>query len=83
MTTIKVNIHRAKARLSEYLARLGDEDVIVICKRNTPVAEIRRLRNRPTRRRPIGKAAGRFTVPASFFEPLPCDVFASFEDGSR
>lgn len=80
---IRINIHEAKARLSEYLAHLGDDEVIVICKRNTPVAEIRRLRSRPERRRPIGKAAGRFTVPASFFEPLPDDVVQSFEGGAR
>jgi antitoxin (DNA-binding transcriptional repressor) of toxin-antitoxin stability system len=80
---IRINIYQAKARLSEYLAHLADDDVIVICKRNTPVAEIRRLRSRPTRRRPIGKAAGRFAVPDSFFEPLPDDVLESFEGGSR
>lgn len=78
---IRLNIHEAKTRLSEYLARLGDDDVIVICKRNTPIAEIRRIRPRPTKRRPIGKAAGRFVVPASFFEPLPDDVLDSFEGG--
>jgi prevent-host-death family protein len=80
---IRINIHEAKARLSEYLARLGDDDVIVICKRNTPVAELRRVRQRPARRRPIGRAAGRFVVPASFFEPLPNDVLDSFEGGER
>lgn len=80
---IRVNIHQAKARLSEYLAALGDDEVIVICKRNTPVAEIRRLRARPTKRRPIGKAARRFAVPASFFEPLPDDVLQDFEGGGR
>ena len=31
--------------------------------------------------RPIGLARGRFTVPDSFFEPLPDDVIESFEGG--
>jgi prevent-host-death family protein len=80
---IRVNIHEAKARLSEYLARLDEGDVLVICKRNTPVAELRRVRSRPAKPRPIGKAAGRFTVPASFFEPLPDEVLADFEGQGR
>jgi antitoxin (DNA-binding transcriptional repressor) of toxin-antitoxin stability system len=50
----------------------------VLCKRNTPIAEIRPLPQPRTRKRPIGLAAGEFAIPASFFEPLPADMVAAF-----
>jgi len=75
---IKTNMHDAKTHLSAYLARLREGDAIVLCKRNTPIAEIRLLPKPQTKKRPIGLAAGNFKVPASFFEPLPEEVLSSF-----
>jgi antitoxin (DNA-binding transcriptional repressor) of toxin-antitoxin stability system len=75
---IKVNMHDAKTHLSAYLARLREGESIVLCRRNTPVAEIRLLPEKPASRRPIGLAAGTFNVPPSFFEPLPERVVRSF-----
>ena len=49
--------------------------------RNEPVAEIRALPRARSEPRPIGLAHGQFTVPDSFFEPLPDDVVESFEGG--
>ncbi|PWB81468.1 MAG: prevent-host-death protein [Candidatus Methylomirabilota bacterium] len=77
---IKVNIHEAKAHLSEYLAKLKEGEVIILCKRNTPIAEIRLLPGPASAPRPIGLAKGVFRVPASFFEPLPEDVLSEFLD---
>jgi len=68
---IKLNIHEAKTHLSKYLAKLKAGDRILLCKRNRPVAEITPLPEIPIRPRPIGLAKGQFTVPRSFFEPLP------------
>lgn len=82
-TMIKTNIHDAKTHLSEYLAKLGEGETIVLCKRNKPVAEIRLLPRQPAKRRPIGLAAATFSVPASFFEPLPEDVIRSFDGEGR
>lgn len=82
-TMIKTNIHDAKTHLSEYLAKLGEGETIVLCKRNKPVAEIRLLPRQPAKRRPIGLAAATFSVPASFFEPLPEDVIRSFNGEGR
>lgn len=76
---MKVNIHETKAHLSEYLSRLREGETIVICKRNSPVAEIRAIPGRPKGARPIGLAKGVFKVPKSFFEPLPRDLAALFE----
>jgi len=79
---IRLNIHEAKTHLSRYLARLQKGETIILCRRNVPIAEIRPLPPKRTRKRPIGLARGTFAVPDSFFEPLPEDVLDEFE-GSR
>ncbi len=77
MTMIMVNIHEAKAHLSEYLNRLDTEEEIVLCKRNIPVAVIKALP--PSRKeRVIGLEKGLLTVPDAFFEPLPDDLLALY-----
>lgn len=68
---IRLNIHEAKTHLSKYLARLKKGEVIVLCRRNVPIAEIRPLQDQAKQQRPIGLARGRFEVPPEFHEPLP------------
>lgn len=76
---MKLNIHEAKTHLSKYLSRLKAGDRIVLCKRNQPVAQITPLPEGPTGPRPIGLAKQTFSVPASFFEPLPDEMLDAFE----
>jgi antitoxin (DNA-binding transcriptional repressor) of toxin-antitoxin stability system len=76
---IRLNIHEAKTHLSRYLGRLAKGEVIVLCRRNVPIAEIRGVSPRPDRPRPFGLDRGRFQVPDSFFEPLPDEVLDAFE----
>jgi prevent-host-death family protein len=78
---IKVNVFEVKARLSEYLDRATRGERIVICRHNTPVAELRAVDEIRTAPRPIGPLPGRptFTIPASFFEPLPADELDRWE----
>ncbi len=76
---IKINVHEAKTHLSRYLARLAKGETIIICNRNVPVAEIRRLPRPRRSARPIGLAKGHFEVPGSFFEPLPEAEIDAFE----
>lgn len=76
---IKVNVHEAKTHLSRYLERVAAGEVVVLCKRNVPVAELRRTPELRTEPRPVGLAKGRFTVPDEFFEPLPEELVAAFE----
>jgi len=82
MTSIRLNMHEAKTHLSRHIADLQGDDRIIICNRNEPVAEVRRL---PTAiekcPRRAGLAKGAFVVPASFSEPLPDDMLASFGAG--
>ena len=80
---IKLNVHEAKTHLSRYLARIEAGETVVLCRRNHPIAEIRRLPRVDSGPRPFGLARGTFSVPQSFFEPLPDDVIEGFEGGPR
>jgi antitoxin (DNA-binding transcriptional repressor) of toxin-antitoxin stability system len=76
---IKLNIHEAKTHLSRYLKRLAKGEHIILCLRNVPIAEIRPLPAPEVKPRPIGLARGQFSVPPSFFEPLPDELHDAFE----
>jgi antitoxin (DNA-binding transcriptional repressor) of toxin-antitoxin stability system len=75
---IQINVHEAKTHLSRYLAELEKGEVILLCRRNQPIAEIRAVGQRDTEKRPIGLAKGSFSVPASFFDELPEETVALF-----
>ncbi len=77
----KVNVFEIKAKLSEYLERAAGGERIVICRHNTPVAELRPVDATRTEERPIGPLPGRptFEVPPSFFEPLTDDELDLWE----
>lgn len=64
-----VNIHRAKAQLSELLERAARDEEIVIAKRGKPVLRLVAIEDHAPRR--PGLAKGRLTE--AFFEPLPPD----------
>ena len=82
MTMIVVNIHEAKAKLSEYLDAVANGERVVICKRNQPVAELRAIEQKRTEPRPLGLAKGQVSIPSSFFEPMPDEFLDAFESGS-
>lgn len=82
MTMFMVNIHEAKAQLSELIERAAAGDAIVICKRNRPVAELRPVSAKRTEPRPIGLAKDLVEIPDSFFEPLPPDDLEGFTGGT-
>lgn len=68
---IKLNVHEAKTHLSRYLDRISKGEVVVLCKRNVPVAEIRPIPKTPTSPRPIGLTKGAFEIPANFDDTVP------------
>jgi antitoxin (DNA-binding transcriptional repressor) of toxin-antitoxin stability system len=76
---IRLNIHQAKTHLSKYLARLKEGDTIVLCKRNVPIAEIRKINQPAKNKRSIGLFKGQIRIPKGFFEPLPDEILDSFE----
>ena len=80
---VRINMQQARTHLSRYVERAMAGETVLLCRRNQPVAEIRPLRQPPTEPRPFGLAKGAFSVPPSFFEPLPDDELATFEgDGT-
>lgn len=76
---IKINIHEAKAKLSEYLAAVEQGETIVVCRRNLPIAEIRPIAAARKEPRPVGLAPDHgVTLPPEFWEPLPDDLLKAF-----
>ena len=65
-----VTVHEAKTHLSKLIQRaLGGEDVI-IANRDVPKVRLVPVEEQPRPRIP-GSMKGQFTVPDSFFDPLP------------
>ena len=75
----RLNMHEAKTHLSRELAQLAPGDVILICKNNEPVAELRALPRRLGRRRPWGVDRDRFEVPKDINAPLPAEELSTWE----
>lgn len=76
---ITINTHEAKAKLSEYLAAVEAGEVVNICRRNVPIAQLIPLPKTHTEPRPIGLASDAdMDIPESFFEPLPDELLKAF-----
>lgn len=83
MTMFRLNIHEAKTHLSRYLQRLARGEMILLCKRNVPIAEIRPITPQTRKKRPIGGVPREsLKIPPSFFEPLPDELLDAFEGKS-
>ncbi len=75
-----INIHEAKAKLSEYLAAVEAGETVQICRRNVPVAQIVPLPQARKQPRPVGLGPNEegYEIPDSFFEPLPDELLKAF-----
>lgn len=76
---IRININQAKTHLSQYLAHLKGGEVLLLCKRNIPVAEVHAVNPPKKKPRPIGLAKNQIKLYPSFFDPLPQEFLAFFE----
>lgn len=66
---IQANIHYAKTHLSRLARRVREGEIVVLCDRNRPFAEIRRLpsaRASGRRVRPLGLYAGQVVMAPDF-----------------
>jgi prevent-host-death family protein len=72
-----VNVHEAKARLSELLDLLEKGETVVICRRNRPIAELRPYADK-ARARPVGLCPELAPLTNSFFEPLSDEWLEAF-----
>ena len=76
---LNINIHEAKAILSDYLAAVEAGETVQICRRNVPVAQIVPLPRARKEPRPVGLACdANYEIPESFFEPLPDELLKAF-----
>ncbi len=67
-----ININEAKAHLSEYARRVQKGEVIILCNRNKPFAEIRPIEpEKESGNRPFGLAKGKLHLPDDFNAPDP------------
>lgn len=76
---IQVNVQEAKTHLSRYLDAAENGEVVVLCRHNKPVAELRSIPAPPDS--PGAPRFGLwegFGVPESFFEPLPDELAKAF-----
>ncbi|MFZ1426151.1 MAG: type II toxin-antitoxin system prevent-host-death family antitoxin [Geminicoccaceae bacterium] len=72
---MQINVHEAKAQLSELLERAARGEEVIIAKRGKPFVRLIRVEDR-TPRQP-GLAKGRLTD--AFFEPLPDDELVAWD----
>ncbi len=77
MTTI--NIHEAKTHLSRLVDRAADGEDIVIARAGKPVARLTRIESPANSGPRQPDMFPGFTVPDSFFEPLPEDELSAWE----
>ena len=82
MPTKRLTIHEVQTNLSKHIADLQEDDRIILCHGNNPVAEMLPLADRSDEPRPVGLGRGLAEVPDSFFDPLPADVLKDFEAAS-
>jgi len=78
--TILYNIHEAKAQLSHLLALAKAGEEVIICNRNEPQVRIVPIMPATQKKRPIGLEKGKFTIPASFYEPMNEEELALWHD---
>ncbi|MFT4187203.1 MAG: type II toxin-antitoxin system prevent-host-death family antitoxin [Aeromicrobium sp.] len=73
--TVTVNIHEAKTRLSELLARVEQGEEVLIARAGRPIARLNSL-DEPT---PRVFGFMDLAVTDAFFEPLPEEELAAWE----
>src|SRR5215510_3230197 len=68
MVMFKANLHEVKAQLSKYIEMVEAGEVVIVCKRNVPVAEIRPIATRKKKIPELGWADGACKVSRNFKE---------------
>jgi antitoxin (DNA-binding transcriptional repressor) of toxin-antitoxin stability system len=81
---IRLNVHEAKTHLSRYLDRVEGGETFILCRHNRPIAEVRPIGVKTSRRRrKFGIDEGKFEIPPEFFEPLPEEIMRYFRGGAE
>jgi len=78
---IKVNIQEAKTHLSRYIEQVEQGGVVVVCRHNKPVAELRAVSTSPARpARIAGLLKGKVHWNVHAFDPITAEDLAEFDD---
>lgn len=80
----QINLHEAKAKLTQYLDAALRGERIVIARRNVALVELKPIAQTPPGApRPIGAGPREdgYELPDAFWEPLPDEVAAAFAGG--
>lgn len=73
-----VSVHAAKTQLSKLIARACAGEEIVIARGKEPVVKLVPVCGAEPKREP-GTLRGQFSVPPSFFDPLPDDELSAWD----
>ena len=76
-----ISLNDLPPRVRRQLERLRPGETASIMQGDAQVAEVTLTNTPDALLRPIGLCEGQFTVPDSFFDPLPDDLQAAFEGG--
>jgi antitoxin (DNA-binding transcriptional repressor) of toxin-antitoxin stability system len=77
---LKVNIQEAKTHLSRYIDRVEQGDVVVVCRHNQPVAELRAIEAPLARSvRVAGLLKGQIHWEPDAFAPMTVEELAEFD----
>jgi antitoxin (DNA-binding transcriptional repressor) of toxin-antitoxin stability system len=83
LAVMRVDIHEAKAYLSHYLEQVERGEIVVVCRHDKPVAEIRAIAAPRTPGTRIGGLLKRrVTWMPDAFAPLSADEQAEFDGAS-
>lgn len=77
--SVKVNVQQMKTHFSRYLDAVEKGEVVVVCRHNKPVAELKAIPKEPgVKALPRFGLWEGFGVSGSFFEPLPDEMLKAF-----
>jgi antitoxin (DNA-binding transcriptional repressor) of toxin-antitoxin stability system len=77
---VRVNIQAAKTHLSHYIERVENGDVVVVCRHNKPVAELRAIQPEPAAvPRVAGLLKGQVHWAPDAFAPMTTEELAEFD----
>ncbi len=79
MNDHQISVEEIKHDLSNFLQRLEAGESLVIIKSGKPLAEIKPVVKKPSKRRPFGLCHGEFAVPDDFDASMPDDIIREFE----
>lgn len=76
----KVNIQEAKTHLSRYIDLVAQGEVVIVCRHNQPVAEIRSLETSPLRKSRVpGLLKGQVRWDTGAFSPMSDEDLDEFD----